>query len=339
MSENHMLLSIIIPAYNVEAYIIDCLDSICTGQEENPSLEVLVVDDGSTDSTLALVSDYATRHSMVHFLHQENGGQTKARRSGILASSGAYLMFVDADDCLVPGFLQQITGLISKHDADIYMYNISAMSSDGSSIQENRSQVFADGFVDRYEICQNLVSTTYMNSLCNKVYRRELIQNHPEAFSNFQVRIGEDLLSNLDLLLDATSFYYKNLPGYCYRANQASVTYDFSKHSIRDYNQMEERILALVRTWGMDDDSMMKQFYQFYLYQLSRELLYCASVSRDNMVYYEDALSCPYFSDAMNQLHQKAICLPLWKRIQLQLLEKRRLPMLNMLHRCLRFAL
>ena len=94
-----MRLSIIIPMYNCAIVIERCLDSI----EVGPDMEVIVVDDGSNDNGSDVVRHYMEHHSYVRLLRKENGGVSSARNVGIEAATGNYIMFIDADDYLVPG--------------------------------------------------------------------------------------------------------------------------------------------------------------------------------------------------------------------------------------------
>lgn len=120
-NENNVLLSIIIPAYNVEKYIAQCLDSIFSGMSENikGSVEVIVVNDGSTDSTLDILRKYEKLHGIV-LIDQKNEGMSYARNAGIRAARGKYLQFVDSDDYLAPDAIAKIVKFIAENkDFDI----------------------------------------------------------------------------------------------------------------------------------------------------------------------------------------------------------------------------
>ncbi|MBP5500899.1 MAG: glycosyltransferase family 2 protein, partial [Bacteroidales bacterium] len=110
-----MLLSFIIPAYNVEKYIVACLDS-CLAQDID-DMEVIVVDDGSTDSTPALLNEYAQEHPCVKVFRQENQGQSVARNLAIERATGEYIYMVDSDDKMMEGKVLPIDTMLSgKYD-------------------------------------------------------------------------------------------------------------------------------------------------------------------------------------------------------------------------------
>ncbi len=110
-------ISVIIPAFNVEDFIIDCLVSL--ENQTYKDFEVVVIDDGSTDKTFELVSDYAKEHNNVIVVHQENGGVCAARNKGLEVATGEYITFVDADDYLLPESLQFLYEDLVLNDADI----------------------------------------------------------------------------------------------------------------------------------------------------------------------------------------------------------------------------
>lgn len=114
---NNPLLSVIIPMFNCGAVISRCLDSI-----DYPNSEIIVVDDGSTDSSADVVSEYQGRCANIKLIRKQNGGVSSARNAGIKSSTGKYVMFVDADDYIVPGGLCRILDIAETNNADIVTY-------------------------------------------------------------------------------------------------------------------------------------------------------------------------------------------------------------------------
>ena len=113
------LLSIIIPVFNCAAVITRCLKSI-----DYSDAEILVIDDGSTDATAKIASEYAQSHPNVRLIHKDNGGVSSARNLGIESASGKYIMFIDADDYIVPGGISRIIELAEKYNAEVVKYKI-----------------------------------------------------------------------------------------------------------------------------------------------------------------------------------------------------------------------
>lgn len=111
------LISVIVPIYNVESYLEECVDSICSQTYHN--LEIILVDDGSTDDCPSLCDSYALKDSRIKVIHQSNRGLSGARNEGYRASNGQYIAFVDSDDKISNMFIENLYSLMIKNDAQI----------------------------------------------------------------------------------------------------------------------------------------------------------------------------------------------------------------------------
>ena len=111
------LVSVIIPAYNIEDYIGRCLDSIISQTYKN--LEIIVVDDGSRDYTGEILDNYAKKDRRIKVIHKENGGVSSARNKGIEAAEGDYIGFIDGDDLIEPEMYKTLVDLLEEENADI----------------------------------------------------------------------------------------------------------------------------------------------------------------------------------------------------------------------------
>ena len=98
------LISVIVPVYNVESYLSRCVDSIV--EQTYHDLEIILVDDGSTDGSPQICDDYATKDSRIKVIHKKNGGEGDARNCGVVSSHGEYMSFVDSDDWLTPNAIE-----------------------------------------------------------------------------------------------------------------------------------------------------------------------------------------------------------------------------------------
>ena len=118
-----MKLSIIVPVYNVEAFLSKCVDSLLAQDLPKEDYEVILVDDGSTDGSGALCDTLAAEHGNIRVIHQQNHGLSGARNAGIPAASGDYILFVDSDDYLCPDVLGTLVGLMESKELDILRFN------------------------------------------------------------------------------------------------------------------------------------------------------------------------------------------------------------------------
>lgn len=154
-------LSVIIPCYNNAAYLRDCLNSVL-GQQTQYSFEAVVIDDGSTDNTAAILAEYEGKPN-VTVLRQENRGHSGARNAGIQVCQGKYLLFHDSDDTLLPGSLEALLHCAFSNDADIALGGYVCKDAQGT-VSPGRS--FPDGPVLDLE--------TVPGMTCGKAFRREL---------------------------------------------------------------------------------------------------------------------------------------------------------------------
>lgn len=182
-----MRLSVIIPLYNCETVVLRCLESI----DRIDSMEIIVVDDGSTDNGAEVVRLYAENHPWVRFIHKKNGGASSARNVGIDNAIGDYLMFVDADDYLVPNGLDQLLSLAESEHADILKYKILKISK--TSPQDTTS---LSSYPLQKTILHGLGKALETSSVSDyhvvdALFKRQLISDH-------HLRLHEDLYLHED---------------------------------------------------------------------------------------------------------------------------------------------
>lgn len=167
------LISVIVPVYNVEPYLHRCVDSILRQTYRN--LEVLLVDDGSTDSSGNICEEYARQDPRVTVLHQKNGGQSAARNTGIERAKGACLAFVDSDDFIDSRMLETLYRDLNEQDADVAVIRVKPFEKE----EELRAAEIigtADCISGRDAIRSTLVSDEIGDFPVNKLYRRKLFQ-------------------------------------------------------------------------------------------------------------------------------------------------------------------
>lgn len=117
-----MKISVIVPIYNVENYIEECLDSLLDQNLSETEYEIICVDDGSTDRSGEIAEEYEKLHKQIRIIQQENGGLSRARNEGLKIAQGIYICFVDSDDYLQPGVLDNLYELAVQHNLDKLMY-------------------------------------------------------------------------------------------------------------------------------------------------------------------------------------------------------------------------
>ena len=236
------LISIIVPIYNVEKYLQQCLDSILNQTYQN--FECLLINDGSPDHSADICREYAVKDSRFKYFEKENGGLSDARNYGIIQSKGSYLTFVDSDDWLDSHYIETLYELMIKHNADISVACYGAFD-------EEKGVFLFFAYGDEYE----------------KIYSgREVVEQLPkfeggdltfqtswgilskrELFDQitFPVgRINEDIGTNYKLFMQARTIAYIHKNLYIYRIRKTSISNSgFSEKMMRDDHDLRfERI-------------------------------------------------------------------------------------------------
>ena len=172
-----MLLSIIVPVYNVEKYLRKCVDSLLAQDLLPEEYEIILVDDGSTDQSGMICDEYAAEHPLLKSIHQQNGGLSVARNSGIAVAQGRYVQFVDSDDYLEPNVLKILAEKMETDQLDVLRFNYRNVNEQYEEIEPNKDP---KRWVDySSEVCDGL---TFLNErlgpacyACQFMVRRELL--------------------------------------------------------------------------------------------------------------------------------------------------------------------
>lgn len=171
------LISIIVPVYNVADYLPKCLDSILSQTYKN--IEVLLVDDGSTDESGAICESCASRDTRVTVVHQANQGQSGARNFGLERIKGDYVSFIDSDDYISPEMMSVLVSNLERYEADWSMVATSVMFPNRQQKDLHIGDANADGVLvtDGREMLHTLLSSDKwrIGAVWNKLYRREII--------------------------------------------------------------------------------------------------------------------------------------------------------------------
>ena len=218
---NHPILSIIIPLYNCEKYIKQCLDTIFRQEMNESDFEVIVIDDGSKDSGCSLASEYAKRHQNILVIKQENQGVACARNNALEKATGDYVTFVDADDMLVSGSLSTLIKIAVENKADIVKaahkeVPEDAVCEDFSSSHDNCSIQVMTGE-------EAIVNITRMKEgYCwGYLISRKLITDNRLSFPP-KVAFMEDWAFITQAILKSRTFVNADVLLYLYRRNSSS---------------------------------------------------------------------------------------------------------------------
>lgn len=292
--------SIIIPAYNVCDYIKECLESL--EKQTYKDFEVIIVDDGSTDDTLAVCKSllFKFQHLCIQVVHQSNQRQIAARMNGIYHANGKYCLFVDADDKLVTNALEVIEGAINKYSADIVIYN-GVRFWDGGSVpfwQHYKNEDFFMKGEDYLKFQQEAVSTSRFNNVWNKAFKREILLKSKRYENVSFLRLEEDYLMQLPWYDTASSAVYIPQNLYLYRFNPASVTQiNFNEDKYRMATFLFKETMHYYEKWNVPNaeikcirrfmartSSAIKQFYSKESgMSISQKKKYLLAIANDDL--------------------------------------------------------
>lgn len=228
-----MKFSIIVPVYNVEEYIQQCLNSILS--QTFLDIEIILVDDGSRDKSGAICDEYAKNDLRIKVIHKENGGLSSARNAGLEVAQGQYLLFIDSDDFWqTDRFLEDIDRMIenSEDKLDMIIFPFSYYMSNNKRIDYAFNNVLLTGDFQNDLSCL-IENNIYAASACNKCIRRDILIKDQIKFP--LGRLSEDILWCAELAFRIKKYEIYNVPVYAYRQNRPnSLTYRVSKRNIYD---------------------------------------------------------------------------------------------------------
>ena len=216
------LISIIVPVYNISKDLPNCLNSILA--QTYPNIEVVAVDDGSIDSSGAILDHYAEKHSNIRVIHKENGGVTSARLRGIQEATGEWIAFVDGDDEVEPDMYERLLSNAKMYDAQISHCGYQLCLPDGRVNYFYNTGILVKQ--DQKTALRELLSGSIIEpGLCNKLFHKSLFHSllHGKAFDT-SIKINEDLLMNFYLFSAADTSVFEDWCPYHYMAREGSAT-------------------------------------------------------------------------------------------------------------------
>lgn len=266
--------SVIVPVYNAEKYLQECMDSIL--RQTLTDLEVILVDDGSADSSPAICDRYAEQDARVQVIHQVNAGLSGARNCGLKTATGEFVAFVDSDDFIDENMYSAMVTVAEEKNAPLVIcsgFYYSDVHKNRISHEQNtkiQSKSSAE-FVSNWLWTSN-EATVLFTVVWNKIYRREFFA---EDLRFGDLRIHEDEEFSTRLYLKDFRVAFVDEAFYYYRANQQSITYkNFSKNNLCMLDILLKRSrIYRIKGWNRLSRLAAKNFCEVYIeyYQMSSE--------------------------------------------------------------------
>ncbi len=261
-----MKISIVVPVYNCEKYINECIESVIN--QTNGNWELILVNDGSTDKSAEICNSYADKYPRKIFaFHKENEGQFLARKFGILKCTGDYIGFLDADDLLDKDYIKILSENISKYSfPDIVCFGFVQF---GNNL--NKKTKVTDNTIcfktldERKYVYNQIVCGQLTGSLCSKIFKKNVISdNIPDEKIVKTKRFAEDAYHSFDALAKSESVLYLNSSLYYYRNNENSFSHGFERRNPEYFNSkyLYELIKNNLGIMGIDNSETRKKLYE-----------------------------------------------------------------------------
>jgi len=255
MSNDLGKVSIIVPVYNVEKYFDECINSILNQTYEN--LEIIIVDDGSTDSCGRKADEFAGTDGRIKVFHKENSGPALARNLGLKHATGDYICFIDSDDHYEPDFVEKMLGALFKENADMVFCNFFASYIDREEPVKKLLEIGAEKEFPSDEYMRWVYG--YSGTFCfiwNKIYKKEVFRD-----IEFRDMLGEDGQIILYIIDNCKKIYYLPDILYHYRRRKSSVV-----------NTKQESMLEDEMWWIKDHMDRLESTGRQGLYDLAQKL-------------------------------------------------------------------
>ncbi len=232
--------SIIIPAYNAEEYIIACLESLEKQTYEN--IEIVVVDDGSTDNTYSLVEEYSNGHSNVVLFHQENGGVCSARNKGLDIATGKYIMFLDSDDTISFDSIKYLYDNMVLYEAQISAGCLTGNEEEMEAVNDFNSTIWSG----EKGVLSSIEDNPFTYSSCAKLYEKNVLDGvrfvegrkiHEDSYFIFCIMLKNPTV----VVSDKPVYFYRSNPNGASKAIFSDKFFDILYFANEKYRAIEER--------------------------------------------------------------------------------------------------
>ena len=235
-SKTAPLISVIIPVYNADEYLSECVDSVLKQTYKN--LEIILVDDGSSDNSSAICDDYSLRDNRVKVIHKENGGVSSARNAGIEMASGKYIGFVDSDDYINNKMYEYLHKYIEKNDSQLAVCNFCYNELNCDVMYDGQGSIVYDSIT---AMSKMILGKPFAGHMCNKLLLTDLAK---KVKLDKKIYMYEDLLYLWEYLKLCNKATYIPVSLYIYRQNNESVSYANYNYKHETAFKVLEKILT-----------------------------------------------------------------------------------------------
>lgn len=293
-----MLVSVIVPVYNVEKYVSQCLESISS--QTYGDIEIIVVNDGSTDGSLKICKGYAAKDKRINLISKENGGLVSAWKAGLAVVSGEYIAFVDSDDFIAPDYIACLIARV-KDDIDMVCMNCTRYEDNGKEERLKINALKEGEYLLDGEFYDNFIIGKYRqqyvaNSRWAKLVKTSIAKTCA-AYCSEEVSMGEDQQFTVGALLESKKIVMLDEYKYFYRFNPSSIVNSYKKNLWERSKLLIDAIASIPKAKtvpGIDD-------------QLKLQLLLYLFECLKNEQFYGNGLTKEYFLRLIDEAYKEKL--------------------------------
>ncbi len=277
MENTKDLISVIVPVYNVEKYLPQCIDSILNQTEKN--LEIILVDDGSLDNSGKICDEFSKKDDRIVVIHKKNNGLSSARNAGLEIAKGNYIGFVDSDDWLDKSMYEILLKLLKENNSDISCCDFFKTANSDGSIPHIDNEIINS--YNNIESLNNFYNDLYTQTVVawNKLYKRELFKDISYPVG----KIHEDEGTTYKLYYKANKITYTNRPLYYYRITPNSITTSkFNKKRLDIIDVYDEKVKFIK---NISNEEIYSKTLKWYLFKLINCYFECSNNIENNTEY------------------------------------------------------
>lgn len=266
-----MKISIVVPVYNVEKYLNECVDSLL--KQTVPAHEIILVDDGSKDNSGAICDEYVAKYPQVKTIHKANAGLGMARNTGLDHATGDYVVFIDSDDFCQPDMVEQLYSIVSKTGCDTCKSSFNRVDMEGNFLH---SETVVPGSFTGDQVQQALLPRMIGSapdrhdsipmSACCTMYSMEIIRNNSLRFVSERQWISEDIIFNIAYYAKAQHVILSEYIGYNYRINPHSLSTSYRADRFEKSLALYHEQARLLTEMGIYEICRYRLSRQFFIY-------------------------------------------------------------------------
>lgn len=264
-----MDISVIIPVYNTEKYLPACVESVL--RQEHVTLEIILIDDGSTDSSAKICDTYAQEHDNIKVIHIQNSGPATAKNEGLKIAQGRYIALTDSDDKMEPMMLHKMVTAGYEYNADIICCNYKQIDENGNVSHLNSTNKHY--ILNHEEGLIHFFSKDKIYSQCwTKIYKRQMLIDH-HIENDPGLRTDEDFIFNIRAFVNAQKTVIVDEPLYEYTHRENSLAHAYFKKNISQYINNRIKRVQVTQDAVKNESSAIKEWSIVHIIIYYNELL------------------------------------------------------------------